>query len=524
METNEFVESARNVYSSERYAMYLRKSRADLELEALGEGETLARHRERLFALAAKHNIHPDQIDVYHELVSGESIQERPEMQRLLSNVYAKKYKGVLVVEVERLARGNTKDQGEVADAFQYSGTHIVTPSKIYNPNDEFDQEYFEFGLFMSRREYKTITRRMSAGKEQAVKEGNYVSNAKILGYDIVRTSKKDRYLVINEEEAKIVRMIFNWFTEDGKASGWIARELTKMGIPTVKGNKEWNRGTVRDMLDNPHYIGQVRWNRAKTIKEFDPATGKFTKIRKRTYETEVYPGKHKAIISVEQFEKALSRCRKNPPVKGKFTLINPLAGILECADCGKKMGTYNNQKNSRTIRIVHAQGITCKKKSLPLDDVIEALVDALKAYEADFEDKAKSDSDQTEMIRHQEKLEALEAELAKQEKRRKNMFDNYDDGAYTKEEFIERKQSYNRTIDALKAQIKETKESAPEPVDYMEKAYHLHQCIDYLKDPDLDAKEKNDFLKQYIDCIKYDAIDYGRNKGGKVVLDVFVK
>ena len=96
------------------YAMYLRKSRADIELEALGEGETLRKHQAMLENLAAKHDIHPDQIVIYREIVSGESIQDRPEVQKLLEDVYAKKYKGVLVVEVERLARGNTKDQGEV--------------------------------------------------------------------------------------------------------------------------------------------------------------------------------------------------------------------------------------------------------------------------------------------------------------------------------------------------------------------------------------------------------------------------
>ena len=115
--------------AKDKYAMYLRKSRADIELEALGEGETLARHKKMLYDLAAKHDITSEQIIVYHEMVSGESISERPEMKNLLNDVYQKKYKGVLVVEVERLARGNTKDQGEVADAFQYSNTHIITPA-----------------------------------------------------------------------------------------------------------------------------------------------------------------------------------------------------------------------------------------------------------------------------------------------------------------------------------------------------------------------------------------------------------
>ncbi len=48
-------------------------------------------------------------------------------------------------------------DQGIVSQAFKYSGTRIITPTKTYDPNNEFDEEYFEFGLFMSRREYQTI-------------------------------------------------------------------------------------------------------------------------------------------------------------------------------------------------------------------------------------------------------------------------------------------------------------------------------------------------------------------------------
>lgn len=175
----------------ENYAIYLRKSRADAEIEALGEGETLTRHKERLLKLAEKNGITPEQITIYKEIVSGDSISERPQMQKLLNDVYLKKYAAVLVVEVERLARGNTKDQGEVSDAFQYSGTKIITPTKVYDPTNEYDQEYFEFGLFMSRREYKTISRRMAAGKSASVSEGNYIGSRIPYGYSVERLSKK---------------------------------------------------------------------------------------------------------------------------------------------------------------------------------------------------------------------------------------------------------------------------------------------------------------------------------------------
>ena len=144
------------------YAIYLRKSRADAEAEARGEGETLARHERALKELAVRNDYPIAQI--YREIVSGESISNRPQMRQLLADVAAGKYQGVLVMEVERLARGDTMDQATVANTFRFSNTLIITPFKIYDPNNSMDEEYFEFSLFMSRREYKTIV----AGCRQA--------------------------------------------------------------------------------------------------------------------------------------------------------------------------------------------------------------------------------------------------------------------------------------------------------------------------------------------------------------------
>lgn len=154
------------------YAIYLRKSREDIEAENYGEGETLARHEKILKNLAERRGLPINKI--YREVVSGETISERAEMQKLLRDVENEKWAGVLVVEVERLARGDTSDQGRVAKAFKYSHTKIITPMKEYNPDNEFDEEYFEFGLFMSRREYKTINRRLQRGREVSVSEGKF--------------------------------------------------------------------------------------------------------------------------------------------------------------------------------------------------------------------------------------------------------------------------------------------------------------------------------------------------------------
>ncbi|MEG0767443.1 MAG: recombinase family protein [Clostridia bacterium] len=114
--------------SSTAYAIYLRKSRADFEAEQSGSGETLARHRSILTKLAI-HNHHLIG-HIYQEIVSGETIADRPEVRALLQDVSAGKWQGVYVMEVERLARGDTMDQGLVAHAFKIAGTYIITPHR----------------------------------------------------------------------------------------------------------------------------------------------------------------------------------------------------------------------------------------------------------------------------------------------------------------------------------------------------------------------------------------------------------
>lgn len=522
---NAAIEKVCSKYTQDKYAMYLRKSRADMELEALGEEETLARHKKMLEALAAKHDIHPDQITIYHELVSGDSIDERPQMQLLLADVYAKKYRGVLVVEVERLARGNTRDQGEVADAFQASNTHIITPAKVYDPNNEFDQEYFEFGLFMSRREYKTIKRRLEAGKKQSVMEGNYILPQRVFGYNIIRPTKKDRTLEIRPDEAKLVQMIFDWHTESKRATGWIARQLTLMGVPTVKNRPEWNRGTIRDMLANPIYIGKVTWGKRRTVKEFDPVAGKLVKVVKADGTPEIYEGKHKGIISEEQFAKAqhITETMKNPAAKSSTEIKNPFAGLLECCTCGRNIIAMTF-KDGRQPRLSHARDTICTKKSLPIATVTDAFIASLTATIADFETKMAQDTNHSDLEAHQAQLAIMETELAKLERKRKNLFADYEDDVYTRDEFIERKQHYNEKIDKLKKQIQEARKSTPEPVNYSEQIANLYAMIGCIKDQNLSAREKNNFLKGFISKITYDSESYGPGRGGKAILEVFLK
>ncbi len=318
------------------YLIYLRKSRADAEAEARGEGETLSRHQAILEKLAADRDLPIGNI--YRELVSGESIAARPQMQRLLAEIEQGRWQGVLVMEVERLARGNTIDQGMVAQAFQYSGAKIITPVKTYDPANEFDQEYFEFGLFMSRREYKTINRRMQQGRAVSASEGKFTGSRAPYGYQRYKLPGDKGYsLQPREDQAAIVCQIFRWYGEDGLGCGKIANNLNELSIPAANGGI-WSAAAVVSLLHNPVYNGKICSGRRPSRKQLN--CGEIQVCRPRAPEYLIYPGLHTRLIDDSLFDAVTQRLeqRSNLPSPKKRPLQNPLVGILVCPVCGRSM------------------------------------------------------------------------------------------------------------------------------------------------------------------------------------------
>ncbi len=137
---------------------------------------------------------------------------------------------------------------------------------------------------------------------------------------------------------------------------------------------------------------------------------------------------------------------------------------------------------------------------------------------------KLANDAAESEALRQQEVVAALQNELSKQERKRQRLFDAFEEGVYDSNEFIERKQIVNSAIDELKKQIQAAKSAIPESVDYREKIVKLHEMLDCINATDIDPKTKNAVLKSFIDYIDYDVEDYGRGKGGKPLLHIHLK
>ena len=133
----------------------------------------------------------------------------------MLSIIEDDNKKGVICIEIERLARGNTMDQGIIAQTFQYTNTKIITPYKIYNLDNEDDLSYFEDGLFQARKYLKYTKRILSRGRLRSVKDGKYVGSVLPYGFNKIKLPNEKGYILVeNESEAKVIRLMADLFLD----------------------------------------------------------------------------------------------------------------------------------------------------------------------------------------------------------------------------------------------------------------------------------------------------------------------
>lgn len=508
----------------DEYCLYLRKSRADLDAEARGEGETLARHEKALLELANRLKLNITKI--YREIVSGDTIAARPVMQELLAEVDEGRWAGVLVMEVERLARGDTIDQGIVAQAFKYSNTEIVTPAKIYDPSNEFDEEYFEFGLFMSRREYKTINRRLQRGRLASVKEGKYVANRAPYGYVRVKLEHDKGFtLQPDPEQAPVIRMIFEWYTRgepqpDGTirriGASLITRRLNEMGILAQKG-KAWSVASVRDILINPVFAGMLRWNWRPHVKRV--VNGKVTMERPRNdaEKCTVIKGLHEPLIDAATFDlaqeyMALNRASSEPSRK---KVSNPLSGLIVCGVCGRRMQRRPYTRDQADSLICYAT--SCPNVSAPLASVEARLLEELAVWIQDYKVKlneAPSQSGSITMKAKQSLLKKVTQELDGLESQRGNLHDLLERGVYDTETFLDRSRilaerisQAQQSIDTLNKDIEAELSREESRKVIIPRVERLLKVYNELPSP----HAKNDMLKEVLEKVVYTKTVNGR-------------
>ena len=491
----------------EEILIYLRKSRADDPL--LSVEEVLEKHETLLNEWIERNLSSPiESENRYKEVVSGESLADRIEFQKLLKRIESPSIKAVLVVEIARLGRPDMEEIGRITKIFRYTHTLVITPMKVFDLTNEYDRDMFERELKRGNEYLEYTKKLLKRGLELSAKSGNYLATKPLYGYDkitVMDGKRKCPTLAIKEEQATIVRMIFNWYVNENIGTATIANRLNDMGVKPPQALR-WSADTIRDILENPHYIGKVRWNRRKAAVVVDE--GEFRKTRRINTDEDyiLCDGRHEAIISEEQFNAAQEKRGRTHRTCNNKELRNPLASILHC-ECGRAIAYRHKIREGEhhEPRLVCNGQKYCGNASCSVDEMMEFVVNLLRQKIAEYEIEAKKGNTDSNQI-HEKQIKNLEKKLADLNAKELSLWEAQLDAENRMPPHI-----FQALTDKLVKEREETetalaktREQITTPIDYEVKRVTLQKALDALLDDEVSVAEKNKFLKECFERITY--------------------
>jgi hypothetical protein len=486
---------------------YLRKSQSDDP--TLTVEEVLENHEKILDEWTERYlGGKVPEKNKFREVVSGETMKERPGILQVLRMIESPNIKAVLVVEPQRLTRGDGEEIGRLMKLFKYTNTLIVTPYRTYDLRDDYDWEAFERELRKGNDYLEYSKKILNRGRLLSVSQGNYIGNVPPYGYDkdwVMDGKRKCPTLKINPEEATVVQMIFDMYVNQDLGRNVICRKLDSMGIKPRKG-KHWSPEAMWNMLENIHYIGKVRWNWRKTINIVEDGEIRKTRPKTKIGEYLIYDGKHPAIISEELFNAALEKKGSNPRTKPDTKIRNPLASLLFCK-CGRAMSLRTYKSHNGKPRLLCDGQVHCKTGSCLFDELMERVCATLESCIEDFEIRLTNDTGDSAKL-HAKLIKSLEKKRDELEKRELAQWASQTHPDESQRMpvhiFKQLNEQLLREKEEVNAALCKAYESMPEPVNYEEKIKRFKDALEALRNPEVDAQTKNTLLKKCIDKIEY--------------------
>jgi hypothetical protein len=478
--------------------IYLRKSRTDDPSQSVEE--VLAKHEIELQEYAERHlgGQIPEE-NIYREVISGESIDARVEIKQVLTRVEDPNIKAVLVIDPQRLSRGDLGDCDRLIKALHLSHTKVLTPRGDYDLDNKRERKFFQDELLRGRDYYEYVREILYAGRVRAVKRGCYMPQFAPYGYKKIKIGK-DYTLEIIEDQAEVVRQIFQWYGEEGMTPAAIARTLTSMGIPGPTGG-EWSKITVRNILDNEHYLGLVYFNKSKATQVMENGEVVVRTLKQPAEEMIIAEGKHKAIIDRSAWDLVHDRIGGNPRVNAENGLQTPFAGMLYCGKCGK---TLKRQPYKHAEDRYKCKAAPQCYRSVKESDIESAIIYTLEHVKLpELEAKLKSDDGDARKIQ-QKRLEKLEREMQVLREREEEQYDLLESRVYDRATFERRNARLREQMEKCQNDIDKTRQTLPKNVDFAERIVSLKMAIEALRDPEMPPKSKNRLLKTIVDKMVY--------------------
>lgn len=439
------------------------------------------------------------------EGITGTSAEKRPRFMQMIKDAKDKKFNMIITREVSRFAR-NTVDTLQYTRLLKEYGVEVFFINDNIKTFDGDGELRLTIMATLAQDESRKTSIRVKAGQETSMKNGVFYGTGNILGYD-----RKGKEMVINEEQAKTVRMIYDMYL-NGMGVTTIQYELEKAGRLTATGKTKWHAAYLSHMLKNSFYCGIITYH-----KQYTPDYLKQKKINNfGEIEFIKVKGNHTPIVTEEEFNQVQkimgkkSRKMKNLNT-GKHTVgykpHSTAYGRLMICQCGKK---FNQRFHSREGRAdgVDYQCYTSinrgsfkerEKRGLSNDGHCDSpfiqgwklemmaekifqkyIENADAVMELSYSMLEKHISDQKEVPDYTDRINQIEVEMERLNKKRVNLIEMRAEGDIDKELFRGRKQEVEERIAKLTEEVKSLQpdETKTSPQDYIQKLQELRERL----------------------------------------------
>ena len=399
------------------------------------------------------------------EGISGTNTKKRSEFKRMIACAKEGDFDLIITKEISRFAR-NTLDSIYYTRDLKKHGVGVIFMNDNINTLDGDAELRLAIMSSIAQEESRKTSERVKWGQKRQMEQG-VVFGRSMLGYDV-----KNGKMTVNEDGAKIVRLIFHKFANENKGTHVIARELREAGITPMR-VKEWSNTVILRVIRNEKYCGDLVQK-----KTFTPDFLSHEKKYNRGEEEFVIIKDHHApIVSRELFEKAnriLDEKSLTQEGKAKHSNRYPFSGKIKCGCCGSSyVARYKNRKNGTRYKAWRCyksatQGsphtdkagnpLGCSNPSIRNEDAVHIMYLVTRSLQ--LEEK-KITANLLSVIQsvlsvntNYSHIEKLKEQIQSVEDKRTQLIDLCISGAITKQEFITKREACDKEISELQDTI----------------------------------------------------------------------
>lgn len=399
------------------------------------------------------------------EGISGTNTKKRSEFKRMIACAKEGDFDLIITKEISRFAR-NTLDSIYYTRDLKKHGVGVIFMNDNINTLDGDAELRLAIMSSIAQEESRKTSERVKWGQKRQMEQG-VVFGRSMLGYDV-----KDGKMTVNEEGAKIVRLIFHKFANENKGTHVIARELREAGITPMR-VKEWSNTVILRVIRNEKYCGDLVQKKTFTP-DFLSHEKKYNRGEE---EFVIIKDHHEPIVSRELFEKAnriLDEKSLTQEGKAKHSNRYPFSGKIKCGCCGSSyVARYKNRNNGTRYKAWRCyksatQGsphtdkagnpLGCSNPSIRNEDAVHIMYLVTRSLQ--LEEK-KITANLLSVIQsvlsvntNYSHIEKLKEQIQSVEDKRTQLIDLCISGAITKQEFITKREACDKEISELQDTI----------------------------------------------------------------------